>query len=150
MKTIEEIKEIIARKVAGQGNQIDLGGGVNEALNAICEVLGNVPKTRVLKVLGAIEHASLSEVLQKLELDGKTPTFDDMAALNPEKDNIVISYPTYTGNDKYTITIFEATDKLVVIGASIFVITTGAIESATNIYIELNHERESSISISEL
>lgn len=58
MKTIEEIKEIIARKVAGQGNQIDLGGGVNEALNAICEVLENAGNGALI-VEGVISNATL-------------------------------------------------------------------------------------------
>ncbi len=149
MKTIEEIKEIIARKVAGQGNQIDLGGGVVEALYEICEVLDNVPKTRVLNVLETVESGTIEEVLQKLELDGKTPTFDELVeVLNPEKYNIVIRYP---GGIEHPlpITYFDTSSNHIEIDASEFCLEDASIISSYNLVIILN-EQHCSISYDEL
>lgn len=35
--TTEEIKAIIAEKIAGQGNQVDIGNGLVEVLNALAD-----------------------------------------------------------------------------------------------------------------
>lgn len=35
--TTQEIKDLIATKIAGQGNQVDSGGKLADILNAICE-----------------------------------------------------------------------------------------------------------------
>lgn len=41
--TIEEIKAIIAQKIAGQGNQVDIGNGLPEILNSIVELIEAIP-----------------------------------------------------------------------------------------------------------
>lgn len=38
MKTTEEIKALISEKIAGQGNQVDVGNGLTEILNAIVDM----------------------------------------------------------------------------------------------------------------
>lgn len=38
-----EIKELVAAKIAGQGNQVDIGGALSEVLNAIIDAIENIP-----------------------------------------------------------------------------------------------------------
>lgn len=42
--TKQEIKDLIAAKIAGQGNQVDSGGALAEILNAIADMAGDIPE----------------------------------------------------------------------------------------------------------
>lgn len=46
--TIQEIKELVSKKIAGQGSQVDIGGALAEILNGIIDMAGakkvEVPK----------------------------------------------------------------------------------------------------------
>ena len=40
--TTQQIKDLVAAKIAGQGNQLDLGGGVGEAIIGLCDALDGI------------------------------------------------------------------------------------------------------------
>ncbi len=51
MKTIDEIKDLIAQKITGQGNQVDVGNGLTTILNGIVDAVKvNVPANITVKV----------------------------------------------------------------------------------------------------
>lgn len=50
--TTNEIKAIIAEKIAGQGNQVDIGNGLVEVLNALADAISEGGGTEIDKNLG--------------------------------------------------------------------------------------------------
>ena len=40
--TIQEIRDMVAKKIAGQGTMVDVGGGLPAILNAICDAIEGV------------------------------------------------------------------------------------------------------------
>ena len=38
--TLQEIKELVSKKIAGQGSQVDIGGALAEILNGIIDIAG--------------------------------------------------------------------------------------------------------------
>ena len=42
--TKDEIKTLIAEKISGQGNQVDIGGALADVLNGIVDSLGNISR----------------------------------------------------------------------------------------------------------
>lgn len=58
--TIQEIRDLIAKKIAGQGTQVDVGGGLPAILNAICDTLesgGGGGAAEPLVVIGTIDDS---------------------------------------------------------------------------------------------
>ena len=45
--TIQEIRDLVAKKISGQGTQVDVGGGLATILNAICDALATIPDAPV-------------------------------------------------------------------------------------------------------
>lgn len=61
--TIQEIRDLIAKKIAGQGTQVDVGGGLVAILNAICDKLATIPSPYTLpaataEALGGVKIGS--------------------------------------------------------------------------------------------
>ena len=48
--TTDEIRALIAQKIAGQGSAVDVGGGLPTILNAICDALDAIPAPYELPV----------------------------------------------------------------------------------------------------
>lgn len=46
--TTQEIKALVAAKIAGQGNQIDLGNALPEIIDALCDAVDSAPKAVVV------------------------------------------------------------------------------------------------------
>lgn len=42
--TIDEIRALIAQKIAGQGTMVDAGGGLPAILNALCDAIAAIPE----------------------------------------------------------------------------------------------------------
>lgn len=37
--TTQEIKDLVAAKIAGQGNQVDLGNALSDIINSLCDLI---------------------------------------------------------------------------------------------------------------
>lgn len=72
--TIQEIKELVSKKIAGQGSQVDIGGALAEILNGIVELL---PGPTLIHITGDyFANKSKSEAITLL---GITPEqFDNL------------------------------------------------------------------------
>lgn len=72
--TIQEIKELVSKKIAGQGSQVDIGGALAEILNGIVDLL---PGPTLIHITGDyFANKSKSEAITLL---GITPEqFDNL------------------------------------------------------------------------
>ena len=50
--TTQQIKDLIASKIAGQGNQVDSGGALSTILDAIVDAVADATKPLVVKMTG--------------------------------------------------------------------------------------------------
>lgn len=72
--TPEELKALVAAKIAGQGTNVDAGGGLPEILNGIIDLIGSIPApTQDIVVVdadvspgGNVEFVNRSEVVAAL------------------------------------------------------------------------------------
>jgi len=128
-KTI--VKEIIAKTITGQGNQVNLTGSPGRVLNA---VIDEMPETLVVKGKSATTTqtgrswtvdntaAELAEVFGKIlntpaiarvvinlnNGEGNAPDFVTMQKLNVDEDEIVAT--SHVGGKNYTLTLTVSDD----------------------------------------
>ena len=75
----QEIQALINAKIAGQGNQVDIGGALAEILT---ELVNASPEQHILEILQVPDnYRTEDEVLALLKLDGETPTKEQLSAL---------------------------------------------------------------------
>ena len=81
--TKEEILSAISGTIEGQGNQVDVGGKLADVLKGIVDLIpepgADVVMIEVLSFSG--ESESEEEVLARLEIDGETPTKEQLIEL---------------------------------------------------------------------
>lgn len=96
----DEIKALIAQKIAGQGSMIDIGGALPTILNEIVDIATSAASIIYLEILENYpeETLTIEQALNSIKLNGKTPTFDDVYNLFDEKSRIImlIEAQTYT------------------------------------------------------
>ena len=114
----QQIKDLIAQNITGQGNQVDISGKLAAILDAIVDeipapapaqeqsdwneantdspaYIKNKPVTHILEVLSTTptdESESEADALARLKLDGATPTKEQLAALSPLNCYVIDSY----------------------------------------------------------
>lgn len=60
--TPQEIKELVSKKIAGQGSQVDIGGALAEILNGIVDAIPQ-PKSFTLPAFGNFNEKTAAEVV---------------------------------------------------------------------------------------
>lgn len=61
--TKEEIKTLIAEKISGQGNQVDIGGALADVLNELVDAMGGEP------VVHQVTIQSAEDIIQDVNID---------------------------------------------------------------------------------
>lgn len=64
--TKQEIKDLVAAKIAGQGTQVDLGGALPEIINAIVDAIPSLEPKISLNVSEAFQDKSAEEAAETL------------------------------------------------------------------------------------
>lgn len=80
----QQIKDLIASKIAGQGNQVDSGGALSTILDAIVDAVADAPKPIVIKDAIPITGAPVSA------LDRAGFTYEEVLAASQGKRTGVV------------------------------------------------------------
>ena len=94
--TTEEIKDLIASAIAGQGNQVDSGGKLAEILNALVTMAAGVEIRAEVDV--EAERLVITEEQKQLLLN---------LAFNGEGLSVYVSHPTAEGRAYYKTVTFD-------------------------------------------
>lgn len=102
--TTEEIKAIIAEKIAGQGNQVDIGGALAEILNAFAENLAEldereIPTVAVVEISGNFEAYETSTTFNNIEA-----FIDELGITREQLRSLLFSDMAVLGDANYQLT----------------------------------------------
>ena len=87
--TIQEIKELVSKKIAGQGSQVDIGGALAEVLTGICDaIIASEEKSlRISPSSGSLKEATKAQMAEFLNISEENVE----ALINGEIKTLIVS-----------------------------------------------------------
>lgn len=112
--TAQEIKDLIASKIAGQGSAVDAGSALPEILNGIVDAIAAIPEVQSvylktnrsfdnlvsrgqMAVASMASYMGVTEKLLRDLLDGKIPRFVRGSAYTVMRENALTNNKLYIG-----------------------------------------------------